>query len=293
MIIDGKKVAQDIQQEIKEFVNTCRGRQPCLAVILVGEDPPSKIYIRRKTQACEESGIRSIKIELPPETGEKKLLATIHSLNSDPKVDGILVQLPLPKHINPSAITSAIDPNKDVDGFHPINVGKMLLGESDGFLPCTPLGIRTLLERYEVKVRGQHAVIIGRSNIVGKPMSALLMQDNDAANATVTVTHRQTKNLKELCKIGDLIIVAIGKPKLVTADMIKEGAIVIDVGISQIPDKTAKGGFRIVGDVDFNNVKDKCSLITPVPGGVGPMTIAMLLQNTVQSYLRREGISSA
>ncbi|NGX43827.1 MAG: Bifunctional protein FolD protein [Chlamydiae bacterium] len=289
MIIDGKKIAEEIHGEIKEAIAHIVGRPPCLAVILVGEHPASKIYVSRKTRSCEEVGILSIKKVLPETVSEEELILEIQQFNANPEVDGILVQLPLPKHIHPSLIASLIDPQKDVDGFHPINVGKMLLGETDGFLPCTPMGIRELFLRSNIDVTGKHAVLIGRSNIVGKPMAALLMQKAPGGNATVTITHQHTKNLKEISRMADIIIAAIGKAKFVTADMVKEGAIVIDVGINKIEDPTAKSGSRLVGDVDFDQVKDKCSLITPVPGGVGPMTIAMLLQNTLQSYRQREG----
>lgn len=287
MIIDGKKIADDIQKEIREIVQTYSQRKPCLAVILVGTHAPSQIYVNRKSQACELVGIQSLKFELPANMTEEELSAKIDTLNEDPFIDGILVQLPLPPHINPIKIIHRISPHKDVDGFHPINVGKMLIGETDGFFPCTPFGIKTLLERYSIEMTGRHAVIVGRSNIVGKPMAALLMQSSPGGNATVTVAHRYSKNLKGLCLLADIIIVAVGVPRLITADMVKEGAIVIDVGINKIPDPSKKSGYQIVGDVDFENVKDKCSYITPVPGGVGPMTIAMLLYNTLLSYQKQ------
>lgn len=285
MILDGKKVAEAIQQEIKSAIQTLKEtRPPCLAVLIVGNHPPSKIYVNRKTQACEAVGIRSIKRELPATITEEQLLNEIELLNQDPSVDGILVQLPLPVHMNPNRITYHISPSKDVDGFHPFNVGKMLIGELDGFLPCTPLGVKVLLERYSIDLSGKHVLVIGRSNIVGKPMAALLMQSTPGGNATVTVAHRYTTNLKALCLIADIIIVAIGQPHFITADMIKEGAVVVDVGINKIADPSKKSGYQIVGDVDFAQVAPKCSFITPVPGGVGPMTIAMLLHNTWLSY---------
>jgi methylenetetrahydrofolate dehydrogenase (NADP+)/methenyltetrahydrofolate cyclohydrolase len=287
MIIDGKLVADTIQQEIKEKISLLATRPPCLAVVIVGEHPPSRIYVKRKTEACENIGMRSIKRELSAEITEAELLLAIDQLNEDPSVDGILVQLPLPVHINPNRITYHIDPQKDVDGFHPYNVGKMLIGELDGFLPCTPYGIKVLLERYRIDISGKHALVIGRSNIVGKPMAALLMQSTPGGNATVTVAHRLTTNLKAISLLADLIIVAIGQPKFITADMVKEGAIVIDVGINKIADPSKKTGYAIVGDVDFDNVAPKCSYITPVPGGVGPMTIAMLLHNTWLSYQKK------
>lgn len=287
MIIDGKKIAEEIQQEIKEKISRLTTRAPCLAVVLVGKHPPSQIYVNRKTQACQIAGIRSIKHELPESIAEEVLLAKVKELNDDPNVDGILVQLPLPHHINPTRITHFISPEKDVDGFNPYNIGKVLIGETDGFLPCTPLGIKVLIERYAIDISGRHALVIGRSNIVGKPMAALLMQGTPGGNATVTVAHRYSNDLKKFCLLADIIIVAIGQPKLITADMVKEGAVVIDVGINKIEDLSKKNGYQIVGDVDFANVAPKCSFITPVPGGVGPMTIAMLLHNTLLSYQKR------
>jgi methylenetetrahydrofolate dehydrogenase (NADP+) / methenyltetrahydrofolate cyclohydrolase len=292
MIIDGKKVADEIQREIKEKVRQLASRPPCIAVVLVGNHPPSEIYVNRKTQACEAVGIHSIKIVLPEEISEADLLAKVKELNEDPNVDGILVQLPLPPHINPMRITHFIHPDKDVDGFNPYNMGRMLIGETDGFIPCTPLGIKVLIERYSIDISGRHALVIGRSNIVGKPMAALLMQGTPGGNATVTVAHRYSEDLKKFCQLADIIVVAVGQPRFITADMVKEGAVVIDVGINKIDDPTKKSGYQIVGDVDFDNVAPKCSFITPVPGGVGPMTIAMLLQNTLLSYqqrMKREG----
>jgi len=287
ILIDGKKVAAEIQQELKTSIAQIQGRKPTLAVILIGKHPPSEIYIKRKTEACAEIGIQSIRKQLPPSTSEKELLQEIHLLNQDPNIDGILVQLPLPNHINTALITQSISPEKDVDGFHPINVGKMLIGESDCFNPCTPLGIKTLLERYNIEVAGKHVVVFGRSNIVGKPMAAMLMQSMPGGNATVTIAHRQSKNVKSFSLLADIIIAAVGQPKFITADMVKDGAIVIDVGINKVENHERSTGYQIVGDVDFANVKEKCSYITPVPGGVGPMTIAMLLKNTLQSYIRR------
>lgn len=284
MIIDGKKIADEIQLEIKEKIGQLRSRPPSLAVVIVGTHPPSQIYVTRKTQACESVGIQSVKYQLPASISENELLNQITKLNEDSNIDGILVQLPLPPHINPIRITHQIIPQKDVDGFNPYNIGKVLIGETDGFLPCTPLGIKVLMERSSIDICGLHALIIGRSNIVGKPLAALLMQGTPGGNATVTVAHRFSKDLKKFCLLADIIIVAIGQPKLITADMVKEGAVVIDVGINKITDPTKKSGYQIVGDVDFANVAPKCSFITPVPGGVGPMTIAMLLQNTLLSY---------
>ncbi len=287
MIIDGKAIADQIQAEMRAEIAKIQGRPPCLAVLLVGDHPPSQIYVNRKAQACADVGIRSIVRTLSPTTTESELLQEIEALNKDTSIDGILIQLPLPNHINPFKITEHIDPNKDVDGFHPTNVGKMLTGETDVFFPCTPLGVKVLLERYSIEVTGKHVLIIGRSNIVGKPMAAMLMQSSPSGNATVTIAHRQSTNIKEFAKLADIIIVAIGQPNFITADMVKEGAVVIDVGINRVKNPSRNNGYQIVGDVDFENVKSKCSYITPVPGGVGPMTIAMLLSNTLLSYKKR------
>lgn len=284
MIIDGKRIADEIQQEIKEKIQELTSRPPCLAVVLVGTHPPSQIYVNRKTQACETVGIISKKYVFPEMISEEELLNKVRELNENPNIDGILVQLPLPPHINPTRITHYIAPHKDVDGFNPYNVGKVLIGETDGFLPCTPLGIKVLIDRYAIDISGRHALVIGRSNIVGKPMSALLMQGTPGGNATVTVAHRYSTDLKKFCQLADIIIVAIGQPKFITADMVKDGVVIIDVGINKIDDSSKKSGYQIVGDVDFENVAPKCSFITPVPGGVGPMTIAMLLHNTLLSY---------
>lgn len=287
MIIDGKKIAEEIQQEIKTAVAAIRGRKPSLAVVLVGDHAPSRIYVTRKAEACEAAGIHSIRRFLPDTISQEELLIEIEQLNNDPAVDGILVQLPLPPHLNPTVVTQSIRPDKDVDGFHPLNVGKMLIGESDGFLPCTPLGIQVLMERSGIDITNKHILIIGRSNIVGKPMAAMLMQKRTNNNSTVTIVHRECPYIKTLAHHADVIIIAIGQPKFLKADMIKKGAVIIDVGINKIPDPSKKNGYKIVGDVDFDDVKDKCSFITPVPGGVGPMTIAMLLKNTLISYEKR------
>lgn len=289
-IIDGNTIANGIMEGIRQDVAALTKRPPCLAVVLVGEHPASKIYVGRKTKACEKAGIRSIKLTLPDTLSQQDLLLEVQALNDDDGVDGILVQLPLPAQIDSNIITQAIDPHKDVDGFHPINLGKMLIGDPDGFVPCTPLGIRVLLESCAIDLEGKRALVIGRSNIVGKPTAVLLLQNAPLANATVTIAHRFSKNVKELSLMADLIVTAIGIPKFLTADMVKPGAVVIDVGINKIPDPDAPNGTRIVGDVDFDSVKEKCSYITPVPGGVGPMTIAMLLRNTLASYKRRMGL---
>lgn len=273
-IIDGKKTSQDIKDEVKTEVLKLKekGVEPALAVILVGEDKASQVYVRNKKKACEYTGIRSLSYELPESTTEEELLKLINELNEKADCDGILVQLPLPKHIDEKKITEAISPKKDVDGFHPKNVGNMLIGD-ECFLPCTPHGIIELLKRYGVSIDGKNAVVVGRSNIVGKPMAMLLLREN----AKVTICHSHTANLKEVCKNADILIAAIGKPKFFTKDYIKEGAAVIDVGM----DRDENG--KLCGDVDFDDVKDKCSFLTPVPGGVGPMTIAMLMKNTLIS----------
>ena len=283
-IIDGKQVAADMRAELKEKVAELKGQgiTPGLAVVLVGDDPASKSYVTAKERACEEIGIYSDDNRLPADTTEADLLTLVEKLNKDPKINGILVQLPLPKHIDENRILLAIDPAKDVDGFHPVNVGKMVVGQ-EAYLPCTPHGIIQLLIRNNVKLEGAEVVVVGRSNIVGKPIANLLIQKAPTGNATVTVCHTRTKNMAEHVKRADIIIAAAGWPNTVTADMVKDGAVVIDVGVNRVEDATKKNGYRLVGDVDFEAVKEKASLITPVPGGVGPMTITMLLYNTVQS----------
>lgn len=285
MLIDGKAIADDIQHELKLTLDKIEGEKPCLAVIIVGNHAPSLIYVNRKTRACAEIGIESILIALPSEISEDNLIEEIEKLNKNSKVNGILLQLPLPNHIDSSLVIRHISPTKDVDGLHPFNVGNMLIGDKDAFLPCTPHGIKVMLERSNVDVAGKHVLVIGRSNLVGKPMAAILVQNAAGANATVTIAHSRSANIKEFCLSADIIIAAIGQPKFLKADMVKEGAVIIDVGINKIADATTKSGYRIVGDVDFDNVKDKCSYITPVPGGVGPMTIAMLLSNTLKSFM--------
>lgn len=283
-IIDGKQVAADMRAELKVEVAKLKedGIVPGLAVVLVGEDPASKSYVTAKERACEELGIFSDDNRLPADIGQAELMALVDKLNKDPKINGILVQLPLPKHLDESEVLLEIDPAKDVDGFHPVNVGKMVVGE-EAFLPCTPHGIIQLLVRSGVKIEGAEVVIVGRSNIVGKPIANMLIQKNDTGNATVTVCHTRTKDLAEHVRRADIIIAAAGRPNTVTADMVKDGAVVIDVGVNRVEDATKKRGYRLVGDVDFAAVSEKASLITPVPGGVGPMTITMLLFNTVAS----------
>lgn len=290
-IIDGKQVAADMRVELKEEVAKLKekGIVPGLGVILVGEDPASKSYVTAKERACENIGIYSDNNRLSAETSQEELMALVEKMNKDPKINGILVQLPLPKGLNEAEVLLAIDPAKDVDGFHPVNVGKMVVGEK-AFLPCTPHGVIQLLKRSGVTIEGAEVVIVGRSNIVGKPLANMLIQKKPNANATVTVCHTRTKDLTYHTKRADIVIAAAGRPNTVTADMLKEGVVVIDVGVNRIEDATKKKGYRLVGDVDFEAVKEKASFITPVPGGVGPMTITMLLYNTVESAKRAAGI---
>jgi len=291
-IIDGKQIAAEMQAELKAEVAQLKeqGIVPGLGVVLVGDDPASQTYVTAKQRACEELGIYSDDNRLPADTSQKDLIALVKKLNADPKINGILVQLPLPKGLNEAEVLMTIDPNKDVDGFHPTNVGKMVVGEK-AFLPCTPHGVIQLLLRSGVKIEGANVVIVGRSNIVGKPLANMLIQKNATANATVTVCHTRTKDIAFHTKQADIIIAAVGKPKTITADMVKDGVVVIDVGVNRIKDATKKSGYRLVGDVDFELVKEKASLITPVPGGVGPMTITMLMYNTTESAKRAAGLS--
>ena len=290
-IIDGKQIAAQMRSELKAEVEKLkqRGVVPGLGVILVGSDPASQSYVTAKERACEEMGIYSDDNRLSAETTQKDLIALISRMNADPRINGILVQLPLPKHLNESEVLLAVNLKKDVDGFHPTNIGRMVAGQK-AFLPCTPHGVIQLLLRSGVKIEGAHAVIVGRSNIVGKPLANMLIQKSPSGNATVTVCHTRTKNLARHTLSADIIIAAAGSPNTITADMVKDGAVVIDVGINRIADATKKNGFRLVGDVDFEAVKEKASLITPVPGGVGPMTITMLLYNTVESAKTAAGI---
>ena len=291
-IIDGKQVAADMRAELKDEVARLKekGIVPGLGVILVGEDPASKSYVTAKERTCEEIGIYSDDNRLPAETSQKDLMALVEKMNKDPKINGILVQLPLPKHLNEAEVLLAIDPAKDVDGFHPMNVGKMVVDEK-AFLPCTPHGVIQLLIRSGVKIEGAEVVIVGRSNIVGKPLANMLIQKNPTGNATVTVCHTRTEDLAAHTKRADILIAAAGRPNTITADMVKEGVVVIDVGVNRVDDATKKRGYRLVGDVDFEAVKEKASFITPVPGGVGPMTITMLLYNTVESAKRAAGLA--
>lgn len=282
-LIDGKVVAARVREglmaEIAEL--KAQGKTPGLAVVLVGEDPASQVYVGSKVKACAELGLYSQKWALPAETTQEELVALIHQLNADDRIHGILVQSPPPPHIDEEAVILNIDPRKDVDGFHPVNVAKLVLEDEEGFVPCTPLGCMELLKAYGIETAGKHAVVIGRSMIVGKPMANLLVAKK--ANATVTIAHSRTKDLPGLCRTADILVAAVGRPEMVKADFVKEGAVVVDVGINRIEDASRPRGYRIVGDVDFDSVKDKCSFITPVPGGVGPMTIAMLMANTVKA----------
>lgn len=282
MIIDGQAIAEKIEEQLKRAIAKIKGRKPSLGFVRVGDHSSSLAYIRRKKKKCAEIGILSIDRELPGNISQETLLEEIIALNQTESLDGILIQLPLPSHIHPHVILSSIDPAKDVDGFHPINMGKLLIGELDGFFPCTPYGIVVLLSHAGIDPSGKHVVILGRSNIVGKPLAALLMQKKEGANATVTIAHSQTHNLKTLCQTADILVAAMGAPHFVTEDMVTPNTVVIDVGITKVDG-------RIVGDVDFANVAPKCRAITPVPGGIGPMTIAMLLSNTLLSFQRRMG----
>lgn len=291
--IDGKKISADVTAELKAEVAELKEKhnlQPGLAVVIVGDDPASHVYVNAKEKKALELGVYSEKIIMPFESTQEEVLAVVERLNNDDKIHGILVQSPPPAHINEKEIILAINPKKDVDCFHPYNVGEMLIGENDGFVPCTPQGCMVLMERSGIDPSGKHAVIIGRSNIVGKPMAALLVQKATGANATVTIVHSRTPNIKELTLQADIVVAAIGKPNFVTADMVKEGAVVLDVGINRVEDASKKSGFALVGDVNFAEVSEKASWITPVPGGVGPMTIAMLMQNAVRSCKAHNGL---
>lgn len=282
-LLDGIAVSAHIKAQLKAEVDILKingGKIPHLAAILVGNNPASEAYVGNKVRTCEELGFGSTLLRFDPAISQEALLAEVVKLNNDAAIDGILVQLPLPKHIEENAVINAIDPLKDVDGFHPISQGKMLLGQPT-FLPATPYGMMMMLEHYGIDVTGKHCVVIGRSNIVGTPMTILMSRNTNPGNATVTLAHSKTKNLKELTLQADVIVAAIGRPRFVTADMVKEGAIVLDVGINRIDDATRKSGSRLVGDVDFDHVAEKCSYITPVPKGVGPMTICGLMKNTL------------
>lgn len=288
-LIDGKKTSVEIKQEIADQVAKLKAegkKTPHLAAILVGSDPASETYVASKVKACREVGFKSSELRYGPEITEEQLLAVVEKLNTDPDVDGYIIQLPLPKHISEEKVLMAVDPDKDVDGFHPCNVGKMVTGLPT-YLPATPAGIVELLKRYKIETKGKHCVVIGRSNIVGTPMAVLMSRKSEYGDCTVTLCHSRTKNIQEMALQADILVVALGIPHFVKADMVKEGAVVIDVGIHRIASETTQSGFRLVGDVDFDAVAPKCSYITPVPGGVGPMTIVSLLQNTLLAAQRK------
>jgi len=284
-LIDGTAVGDAMRAELQGEIRRLRalGVTPGLAAVLVGDNPASTTYVRMKGKACDEAGLYHETIRLKPESTEAELLQLIDRLNADPKIHGILVQLPLPKQIEAQRVLRRVTPGKDVDGFHPENVGKVSIGDPTGFRPATPYGVQQLLVRSDIEIKGQHAVIVGRSNIVGRPMAALLLQDGPGGNATVTVCHSRTRDMKSVTRLGDILIVAIGKPEFVTGEMIKPGAVVVDVGVNRVDDPSTKTGYRLVGDVRFAEAQQVAGAITPVPGGVGPMTITMLLYNTVQA----------
>lgn len=288
-VLDGNLVSQATKDELKIKVAqlVIEGKKiPHLAAVLVGSNGASETYVGSKVRTCEEIGYKSTLVRLDEDISENKLLGVIEDLNNDPDIDGILVQLPLPKHISDEKVINSIDPAKDVDGFHPVSVGKMVQG-LPAFVPATPHGVMLMLEHYKIDTKGKHAVVIGRSNIVGRPMSILLSANTNPGNCTVTICHSHTRNLQELCLSADIIVAALGRPEFVTADMVKEGAIVIDVGITRVPDSTKKKGYAIKGDVKYDEVAPKASYITPVPGGVGPMTIAALMKNTYRACMER------
>jgi methylenetetrahydrofolate dehydrogenase (NADP+) / methenyltetrahydrofolate cyclohydrolase len=285
-VLDGVPLADAIRAEVAESVKKHKGsgRQPGLAVVIVGENPASQVYVKAKGKACEEAGMHSETVRLPAETSEDELLEVVRRLNGDPRIHGFLVQLPLPKHINSERVLNAIDPAKDVDGFHPVNVGKLSIGDPTALKPATPFGVQQMLIRSGIETKGANAVIVGRSNIVGKPMASLLIQPGPGGDATVTVCHSKSRDLAGICRSADLLVVAMGRPEFVTADMVRPGATVIDVGINRVDDPSQPKGYRIVGDVAYGPVSEIAGAITPVPGGVGRMTIAMLLQNTLQAF---------
>lgn len=286
-LIDGVATAAKLQETLRHKIEQCGEKKPGLAFILVGEHLPSHTYVRMKSRACKQVGIQSIVLQLPADVPQDKLVIEIEKLNTRPDIDGILIQMPLPPHIDTFRVTRAVAPEKDVDGFHPINLGKLVQGEEDGFFPCTPEGILVLLESYSIPTKGRHAVILGRSQLVGSPLSILLAQKKRWGNATVTLAHSQSQHLPELTRSADILVAAIGSAHFVKQNMVKEGAVVIDVGINSLKDLSQPKGYRLVGDVAFEEVAPKCSAITPVPGGVGPMTIALLLQHTWMSFSRR------
>jgi len=284
-ILDGKKLATELKEEIKievEQLVSKGGKRPHLAAVLVGNDGASETYVASKVKSCEQVGFESSMLRFDENTTEEELLQAVDKLNNDPKIDGFIVQLPLPKHINEDKVIEAIDPKKDVDGFHPVNVGRMVIG-LPAFISATPAGIMEMLKRYKIDTQGKHCVVVGRSNIVGKPMSILMAQKSEFANATVTMCHSRTKNMAEITRTADILIVALGSAEFIKADMVKQGAVVIDVGITRVKSNKTKSGWKLKGDVDFEQVAEKCSYITPVPGGVGPLTIVSLLRNTLLS----------
>ena len=289
-VLDGAPIANAIRAEVAEQVKRYRerGQQPGLAVVIVGENPASQVYVKAKGKACEEAGMHSETVRLPQGTSEAELLAVVDRLNADPRIHGFLVQLPLPAHINGERVLNRVNPAKDVDGFHPVNVGKLVIGDPTALRPATPFGVQQMLLRSGIDTKGANAVIVGRSNIVGKPMANLLIQPGKGGDATVTVCHSKSKDLPAVCRGADLLIVAMGKPEFVTADMVGPGAVVVDVGINRVDDAAQAKGYRIVGDVAYGPVSEVASAITPVPGGVGRMTIAMLLQNTLQAFQQAE-----
>ncbi len=291
-LILGKEVSEEIYSELRERIAAlkAKGVTPGLAVILVGDDPASQVYVRKKGEMCESLGMRSVTERFPETMTEGELLAEIGRLNVDPAIHGMLVQLPLPSHIDERKVIDAISPDKDVDCFHPFNVGRLLVGDPV-FKPATPAGVQEMLARSGIETRGKHVVVVGRSNIVGKPMAALMVQKGEAADSTVTVVHSRTENLADITRQADILVVAMGRPGSITGDMVKDGAVVIDVGTNRIPDPTRPSGGRLVGDVDFDSVKEKASAITPVPGGVGPMTICMLMANAVRAAERASEVS--
>ncbi len=291
-LIDGRAVARDVRREVAEGVTglAATGTRPGLAVVLVGEDPASQVYVRMKTRACEEAGIEARDLKLPATTSQEELEVLVDELNADPSVHGILVQLPLPGDLDEKAIVERVRPEKDVDGLHPVNVGRLALGDPEAIRPCTPAGVQELLRRIGFDPEGRRVVIVGRSNLVGLPLASILLQKEPFANATVTVAHSRTRELGTVTREAELLVAAVGRPELVTAEMVRPGAVVIDVGVNRVEDPSTEKGYRLVGDVAFDEVREKASWITPVPGGVGPMTIAMLLRNTLMAALRAAGM---
>jgi methylenetetrahydrofolate dehydrogenase (NADP+)/methenyltetrahydrofolate cyclohydrolase len=290
-LIEGRPIAEKVYAELHGEIAELkrRGRTPGLAVVLVGDNPASRAYVRSKDKMCRDLGLHSVKLEMPADTTQDELLRRVHELNGDPAIHGILVQSPPPRHIDEAAVVRAIDPAKDVDGFHPANVAKLTLGDSSGFVPCTPLGCQRLLIESGVEIAGAHVVVLGRSMIVGKPLALLLMRKGKGGDATVTVVHSRSQRLAEITRSADILIAAIGQPEFVRAEHVRDGAVLIDVGINRVDDPTMERGYRLVGDVAFAEVSEKASAITPVPGGVGPMTIAMLMANTVRACRQAQG----